>query len=279
VVKLLIEHHAEVNANDSNALQWVCEKGHIDVAKLLIEHNADVNARDNHAVRAAAGHGHLDLVKLLVEYGADISDENDNAFVWAAQEGHYEVVKLLIDLGADAATHGTNVIKQAAEKGSLRLVKLLVIHGADFAAAELGLSYDWVVDTIIKRQVCISEPESKPDISGSESKPDVHEGSDAEDAKIPTKPKSEAKAPGTCMLPGTLFVYVFVSPHTYIAQVVSVKLPRPAGFQVVSVKLPRPAGFQVYFLFMFLSCNIAQVVDFDEHSVAENEEAQTQNQN
>ena len=49
--------------------------GHTAVVKLLIQHGADVHARDNEAVRKASKNGHADVVQLLIKHGAVLRTE------------------------------------------------------------------------------------------------------------------------------------------------------------------------------------------------------------
>ena len=58
--------------NLNKALNWASAKGHLDVVRLLLEHGADVHARDNYALRWASDNGHLNVVSLLKQYGAKL---------------------------------------------------------------------------------------------------------------------------------------------------------------------------------------------------------------
>jgi hypothetical protein len=71
VVQQLLEHHADVDAKDSNgatALYWAATNGHEAVVRLLLEHHADIDAKDGDGATAlyrAAGNGHETVVRLL----------------------------------------------------------------------------------------------------------------------------------------------------------------------------------------------------------------------
>jgi ankyrin repeat protein len=57
------------------ALHLAAGEGHLEIVKLLLEHGADVNAKTAYetALHLAAGEGHLEIVKLLLEHGADVN--------------------------------------------------------------------------------------------------------------------------------------------------------------------------------------------------------------
>ena len=52
----------------SDAMIYAARKGHTDTVKLLLEHGADVHAEDDTALLYAADEGHTDTVKVLKEY-------------------------------------------------------------------------------------------------------------------------------------------------------------------------------------------------------------------
>ena len=49
---------------------YASKNEHLEVVKLLIEHGADVTADNNYAIRWASKNKHLEVVKLLIENGA-----------------------------------------------------------------------------------------------------------------------------------------------------------------------------------------------------------------
>jgi Ankyrin repeats (3 copies)/Ankyrin repeats (many copies) len=76
VVRLLLEHGADVNAQGLNGwtpLHLASFKGALEVVRPLLEHGADVEAKDNGgetALQVAASSGRDEVVKLLREHGA-----------------------------------------------------------------------------------------------------------------------------------------------------------------------------------------------------------------
>ena len=68
VVKLLLEHGADVHAHEDEALKWASMNGHTEVVKLLLEHGADVHACEDEALKSASVRGYVEIVKLLREH-------------------------------------------------------------------------------------------------------------------------------------------------------------------------------------------------------------------
>ena len=115
LVKVLLEHGAEVNARSSQGatpLDDAALKGRVEVARLLLQHGADVKARNSYGgtpLHDAALGGHADVVELLLENGAAIDARDDSGatpLYQAAAWGRLEVVDLLLRKGADAAHSG-----------------------------------------------------------------------------------------------------------------------------------------------------------------------------
>ena len=69
--------------------------GHLEVVVYLVEHGANIHADNDYAIRLASENGHLEVVRYLVEHGADIHANNDYAIRLASENGHLEVVRYL----------------------------------------------------------------------------------------------------------------------------------------------------------------------------------------
>lgn len=86
--------------NDCTPLMEAASAGHVEIIKLLISHNADVNAQSstgNTPLMYACAAGHVDAVKELLAAGANIEDHNENGhtpLMEAASAGHVEVAKV-----------------------------------------------------------------------------------------------------------------------------------------------------------------------------------------
>ena len=130
-IKQLIEEGAEPKANDSYALRWAAEYGHLEIVELLIKNGADSKADNSSALQWAATNGHLKIVKLLLKSGADPKANNSLGLQLAAKNGHLEVIKLLLEAGADPKADDSYALQLAAGNGRLEIVKLLLKAGAD----------------------------------------------------------------------------------------------------------------------------------------------------
>jgi ankyrin repeat protein len=83
------------------------QSGRIDVVRLLIEHGADVNAKGMGgftALHVAAGKGYRDIVELLLLNGADVNAKTRDLStpLHMAVEGGADVVETLLEHGADS---------------------------------------------------------------------------------------------------------------------------------------------------------------------------------
>lgn len=88
--------------NDCTPLMEAASAGHVEIIKLLISHNADVNAQSstgNTPLMYACAAGHIEAVKELLAAGANIEDHNENGhtpLMEAASAGHVEVAKVRV---------------------------------------------------------------------------------------------------------------------------------------------------------------------------------------
>ena len=72
VQSLILFGDANIAAMKTQALRFAAERGHIDIVRLLLDHGADIHAKDDQALRKASYSGHENVVQLLLEKGADI---------------------------------------------------------------------------------------------------------------------------------------------------------------------------------------------------------------
>lgn len=80
IVRLLVEHGAEVNRSGWSALHYAATGGHVPVLRYLIEQNAYIDAESPNKttpLMMAARHQHIPAVHLLVDLGADPSAVNE----------------------------------------------------------------------------------------------------------------------------------------------------------------------------------------------------------
>jgi ankyrin repeat protein len=109
-----------------------------DIIKLLVEHGADVNANNGWPLRVAKD---FKTVKYLVEHGADVNKGVDDKTPLIVQISHYiqdhpdryKIVTYLLDHGADINKHSTSksALSQAIKLNDIKMVQLLLQRGAN----------------------------------------------------------------------------------------------------------------------------------------------------
>lgn len=113
------------NININNILPEASMNGHLEVVKYLVEHGANINANNDAALRFASQYGHLDVVKYLVEQGANIHAKNDEALKWASQHGQLDVVKYLVEHDANIHTYDDFALKWANKNNHIDVINYL----------------------------------------------------------------------------------------------------------------------------------------------------------
>ncbi|KAL2689112.1 hypothetical protein Neosp_003164 [[Neocosmospora] mangrovei] len=113
IVKLLIEHHANIGAEDkdgANALWIASQQGHADIVELLLKNGAksfSTRPSGRRPIHQATQNGHFEATKLLLEYEpgeVDVADKKGwRPLTFASQrEGsnRLDMMKYLIEKGA-----------------------------------------------------------------------------------------------------------------------------------------------------------------------------------
>jgi ankyrin repeat protein len=152
------------------------DRDHLEIIKLLIEHGADVNARMRSSTETrtifthqwlyeegatpflrAAQSSDVVLMRLLLEHGADPTLNTEDGttplmvasgigwvegvtYEWS-KAANLDAVTLLLDLGLDVNaqnSEGRSALMGAAHKGRNEIVQLLVDRGADLDARDIG---------------------------------------------------------------------------------------------------------------------------------------------
>jgi serine/threonine-protein phosphatase 6 regulatory ankyrin repeat subunit A/serine/threonine-protein phosphatase 6 regulatory ankyrin repeat subunit B len=121
------------------ALHFAAQNGDTAVVQYLIEHGADVNAQDavlsRTAIHFAAEQGYLDCIEYLTEHGANLQDKDSfgaTAFHYAAKSNKLDVVKYLVSKKMDYTAkdvRGWTAMHYAAYGNSLDSVKYLLAKG------------------------------------------------------------------------------------------------------------------------------------------------------
>jgi ankyrin repeat protein len=109
VVKILIEHHANLEALDRygrTPLFPAALKGHVEVVSTLIKANAKVNARDNerrtvinHIAAERLVNWNQTICQILIEANADLEagdSRGTTPLIWAAATGKLKMVEFLL---------------------------------------------------------------------------------------------------------------------------------------------------------------------------------------
>lgn len=134
--KYLISIGADVNAHNGFPLAEAAWYGDLPMLKLLIEHGADIHMGDDKALRNAAaryGKHSIDMVKYLLEQGANIHAYNSEAFYNAAYSSTEEMISILLDhkdadiKGAD----GHEALLGALFSNRLLMITYLMDRGVD----------------------------------------------------------------------------------------------------------------------------------------------------
>jgi len=126
VLQELVDEGADVAAAwNAYPLRWAAENGHTKVVRFLLEHGANVHAQDDEALRWAAEKGNAETVRVLLEAGADVHSMGDYGIRLAAENGHTETVKVLLEHGADVYAWSNFALRHAKENGHTETVNVL----------------------------------------------------------------------------------------------------------------------------------------------------------
>jgi Fem-1 family protein b len=165
IVKLLIEHGAEINhttKTNSTALRCACRNGNIDMVRYLVEKGADVRITKIHNetnLIASLFNEDIKMTSFLVDdLGYDVNectDDERSPLYIAAERGSLEQVQFLLNRGARnfRAKHDQmSPIILAAEKRQTNIVAAISLHcsvleqieaeevlGSAFACGEHGI--------------------------------------------------------------------------------------------------------------------------------------------
>jgi len=152
IVKVLLDHGANVNAQDDtelSPLQYAAEINSVDVMTILLDHGAQIEEeayeRKWTPILTAVKAGSLDATKLLIGRGANVNAQEteygETALSLASDAGKVELMTLLLDHGAQTETKDSKhqtAIFHAIKSGKTDAVKLLLDH----KASPNGLSTD-----------------------------------------------------------------------------------------------------------------------------------------
>jgi ankyrin repeat protein len=120
-VQVLLENGSDA-AGNSDAFTTAMKKGRLDIIKLLIEHGANVNGGKSSPLSCAVKLEHVEMFHFLVTRGLELTDE---AYVVAMEEARSEGLDSMIQLlkGIQPNTKGMSVYYEwhRIEKVGVRL--------------------------------------------------------------------------------------------------------------------------------------------------------------
>jgi ankyrin repeat protein len=153
VIRLLLEHHAKVDARDINQLtplQLASRYGNAEGARLLLERGASVHVRNKwktliHEIFESEfpfwAH-HLDFTRLLLIHGADVDAQDDSLSTplhLVSCKGLRKATKLLLEHGANVHmqnSDGRTPLHCVTKHRHLNIMRLLLKHNADVDARD-----------------------------------------------------------------------------------------------------------------------------------------------
>ena len=136
-VDLLLEHGADINADNGSALRFLVSQGEIERVGWMLEMGAKAGGYPPEYEPILAGMTYPEMVRLLVERGAPLNFSTEHGLTplnFAVRRGLRDTAEYLIGNGADVDfvnSEGRTALMIAAEAGLQELVWLLLNHGAD----------------------------------------------------------------------------------------------------------------------------------------------------
>ena len=146
-VQNLIKSKADVNEKSSSIrvtpLISAAEKGHTEIVKLLLDHDAEVDAGDKYgrsALMRATWYGHDAVVAILLDRGTDVNASDTwghTPLMMAAKGGHISTARTLLDQGAylnEKDNWGITPLMYAVTNNRTEAARFLLKMGADVNA-------------------------------------------------------------------------------------------------------------------------------------------------
>lgn len=133
IIQLMLDYNIKSNSNikwEPQALITACKLRNVKMVRLLLEHGADPNAQNSQALITASMNPNTEIIKLLLEHGADPNARNSQALLTASVNEDIEVIKLLLEYGANPNAKNSQALKTAISFGNTEIVELLLEYGA-----------------------------------------------------------------------------------------------------------------------------------------------------
>jgi hypothetical protein len=129
-VKALLAKGADVNARTrygATALSFACDRGSLEVVKILIEHGADVNVTDTFYKATplvwAISRNHAEIVTLLLDKGAK---DQQTALMMAAGQGNADLAKVIAARPGFTTEQFKNALQTAVKNGNLDVAPIII---------------------------------------------------------------------------------------------------------------------------------------------------------
>lgn len=199
IVDYILNNYLDVcNININHMLIHACRKSNFRLVKYFVEHGADVQYCDNEAVICAYKEYSFDIVEYLIEHGADLKAQNfllcrpitysnnmsylriisdgvdlvkidEELLLYAVQYSTSAVINYLIDIGYDVNDYPGACIRMAYSMRTAEILELLLMRGAntdhigysDFKASSYYLKKNLLllkygmIDRISKEQLMV----------------------------------------------------------------------------------------------------------------------------
>lgn len=146
VVKLLVEHGADLNVHHNPAFLRAVRHCKEDIVRYIAAQGAELDKvnQTGSGAYSQAYYGNKKNIALIQELGLDIKQHGGTVLREAVSDHDYKTLTYLLDQGVDINTNTPDMVYPyeatpltvAARMGNLAMVKFLVEHGADVTLAE-----------------------------------------------------------------------------------------------------------------------------------------------
>ncbi|KGR82782.1 ankyrin repeat domain-containing protein [Lysinibacillus odysseyi] len=146
VVKLLVEHGADLNVHHNPAFLRAVRHCKEDIVRYIAAQGAELDKVNQTGSGAylQAYYGNKKNIPLIQELGLDIKQHGGTVLREAVSNHDYKTLTYLLDQGVDINTNTPDMVYPyeatpltvAARIGNLAMVKFLIEHGADVTLAE-----------------------------------------------------------------------------------------------------------------------------------------------
>jgi ankyrin repeat protein len=129
--RILLEHGAEANADDSSPLIAAAGCGDLELCRMLLEGqaNAQANARYSDALRLAARNGHVRVCRLLLQHGAGVASAGGDGRMATLDQMRVLLSMIALNTGARVTpAPGVDALVEAARNGHLDVCRVLLKH-------------------------------------------------------------------------------------------------------------------------------------------------------